>query len=281
MLMDRSLSEPQLDFWHEAELGGASFVRARYPAHEFERHVHDELVIAVTEDGAGRCRAPRVLDTAGPGSLWISGVGEYHCGEVSQDQHWHYRAIYFDESALRAVSNVFQDDADDVMLVAPGVYFDPQIARLLISVHRKLEAGVPLVERQALWWSAMGLLFGRYGEPRPEIDPRGTERTKMTVAREYIAANYLTDISIDDLAAITGLSRHYFIRSFRREFGLPPHAYVNQLRLIAAKQILASGEPPADVAAAVGFYDQSHLNRLFKRTYGITPGTYAAAFCSS
>ena len=96
-----------------------------------------------------------------------------------------------------------------------------------------------------MWWSAMGLLFGRYGEPRPTIDPPGNERAKMGLARDFVAANYQENISIDDLVAITGLSRHYIIRSFRREYGLPPHAYANQLRLIAAKQLLMLWTAPA------------------------------------
>ena len=68
-----------------------------------------------------------------------------------------------------------------------------------------------------------------------------------------------------------------FIRAFRKEVGLSPHAYLNQLRLLEARRLIAQGRAPADVATQVGFYDQSHLIRHFKRVYGITPGQYAAA----
>ncbi len=98
----------------------------------------------------------------------------------------------------------------------------------------------------------------------------------MAQAREYVAANYARDIPVDELAELVGLSRYYLTRAFCKEFGLPPHAYATQVRLLAAKRMLAAGHSAASAAAAVGFYDQSHLNRLFKRAYGITPGTYAA-----
>ena len=62
-----------------------------------------------------------------------------------------------------------------------------------------------------------------------------------------------------------------------RAHGLPPHAYLLQLRLGHAKRLLAAGEAPAAVAAAVGFVDQSHLSRRFKGAFGITPGQYARA----
>lgn len=276
--MSTESAPPRLNFWHDSALGGPSLVKAQYSAHQFERHVHDEMVIAITEAGAGHARARQVHDTVGPGAIWVSGSGEYHHGKVDEDEYWNYRAIYLDDKALESIANVFRERSDDQIAIPQGVYFDRQLARLLIDVHKRMEDGAPLIERQTLWWSAMGLFFGRYGQPQPRIDPVGTEKTKMELAREYISANYESHISIDDLASITGLSRYYFIRSFRKEFGLPPHAYANQLRLIAAKRLLAIGRNPADVASAVGLYDQSHLNRLFKRTYGITPGTYALAF---
>lgn len=274
-------SGPKLEFWHDPTLGGPSLVRAQYRAHRFERHVHDEMVIAITEKGIGHARARCVHDALGPGTIWVSGLDEYHCGTVKEDEYWHYRAIYLNHQALESIASIFRERAEDRILIPRGIYFDRQLARLLIDVHKKMEAGAPLIERQTIWWSAMGLLFGRYGEPQPRINPVGFEQTKMDVAREYIAANYQSNIAVEDLASLTGLSRYYFIRCFRKEFGLPPHAYVNQLRLIAAKQLLSAGGRPAHVASAVGFYDQSHLNRLFKRSYGMTPGTYASAIKSS
>jgi len=45
--------------------------------------------------------------------------------------------------------------------------------------------------------------------------------------------------------------------------------------LLEAKRLIAMGHGPAYVATAVGFYDQSHLTRLFRRAYGLTPGAYA------
>lgn len=64
------------------------------------------------------------------------------------------------------------------------------------------------------------------------------------------------------------------MRQFRREVGLPPHAYLTQLRLARAKGLLARGTAIAAVATDCGFAAQSHLHRHFLRTYGVTPGRY-------
>jgi AraC-like DNA-binding protein len=64
------------------------------------------------------------------------------------------------------------------------------------------------------------------------------------------------------------------IRLFGDATGIPPHAYLRQVRVKRAKALLARGDSIANVAQATGFNDQSHLNRWFKRLLGITPGQY-------
>jgi AraC-like DNA-binding protein len=82
------------------------------------------------------------------------------------------------------------------------------------------------------------------------------------------------DLGIDDLARAVGLSRFQVRRWFLAAYGLPPSAYLRQVRLREAKRRLAAGVAIAEVAVATGFADQSHLTRWFRRSYGITPGTY-------
>jgi AraC-like DNA-binding protein len=273
-------SKQEVLFWRDGALEGAALATARYGAHEFERHVHDELVIVMTELGAGQCNTRAGSDVSGAGTVLVFEPGEYHSGAVWEDKAWHYRAIYLDMHGLAALSAVFSDDSrgDRPLSIPPGLYPDPQLCRLLLKAHASLDETnrTPLMERQANWWAAMGMLFGRYGQPRPVINELGRDTQKMARVRDYIAAQFARDIPIDELAAVANLSRFHLIRAFRKEYGLPPHAYANQVRLIAAKQLLALGRSAADAAASAGFYDQSHLNRVFKRAYGITPGAYAA-----
>lgn len=64
-------------------------------------------------------------------------------------------------------------------------------------------------------------------------------------------------------------------RSFTKAFGIAPHAYQLGRRIDTATQCLLDGQPPAEVAVAVGFYDQSHFTRHFKRHTGTTPSRFA------
>jgi len=85
------------------------------------------------------------------------------------------------------------------------------------------------------------------------------------------------DITLDDLAREVSLSRSYVVHAFRRTFDFTPYAYLMQLRVARARSLLASGRRPTDVAHACGFYDQSHLNRWFRKVVGVTPTAYATS----
>jgi len=267
---------PRLEFRRDPELGGSWMLTARYARHRFERHLHDEMVIAVTEGGHGTSSTRHGSQTAYCDTVLVFEPGEYHDGYVEPESHWHYRAFYLDLGALAALAAVFYEGRGDGAVVPHGLYVDRELAQQLLAAHRRMQERASLLERQSLWWSAMGLLFRRYGQPKPPALTDASNHAGLARARAFIEEHAQRNLSVECLAEVAGLSRYHFLHAFRREFGLPPHAYANQRRLIEAKRLLAAGEPASRVAEAVGFYDQSHLNRYFKRAYGITPGTYAA-----
>jgi AraC-like DNA-binding protein len=92
--------------------------------------------------------------------------------------------------------------------------------------------------------------------------------------RDYLILHAADRVTLDDLAALAGLSRFHLNRTFRRAYGLPPHAYQLRLRAALAREALDRGLTPSEID--VGFADQSHLGRHFKRHWGVTPGQYAA-----
>ena len=85
------------------------------------------------------------------------------------------------------------------------------------------------------------------------------------------------NVTLDEAASRLGRSKAHLIRSFTAQFGIAPHAYLIGRRVEAARKLLLDGRPPADVAAMVGFYDQSHFSRHFKRHTSMPPGVYATS----
>jgi len=116
-----------------------------------------------------------------------------------------------------------------------------------------------------------GLIAGMPAHAVPAAGPsiRGTARMRECLNEEGF------DINLETLARKVGLSRYQALRSFKRRYGLPPHAYQMAVRLGQARRLLSEGSPPVDVAQRCGFADQSHFNRHFKRAFGVTPLHYA------
>lgn len=115
-----------------------------------------------------------------------------------------------------------------------------------------------------------GLIAGGSGRSWHEGPPiRGTARMRECLNEEGF------DIDLDTLARKVGLSRFQALRAFKRRYGLPPHAYQLCVRLGQARRLLSEGAVLVDVALRCGFVDQSHFNRHFKRSFGVTPAEYA------
>ena len=160
-----------------------------------------------------------------------------------------------------------------------SVIEDPELAR----AHAELHACLSLEGR---WTSEMeqdtrlidflGRLIARWADLDALPPVRYGARSIVRV-REYLDAHLSEEADLADLAKLAGLSRSHFIRAFSRETGLTPHAYLIDRRFRAATRMLGRGEAPGDVAAACGFFDQSHLNRVFKARMGVTPGAYRSA----
>jgi AraC-like DNA-binding protein len=104
---------------------------------------------------------------------------------------------------------------------------------------------------------------------------RGTARMRECLHEEG------SDVDLETLANLVGLSRFQALRAFKRRYGLPPHAYQLCLRISRARHMLLAGAAPADVAAQCGFVDQSHFSRHFKRIVGVTPMQYVQADAAS
>ncbi|HEX8807136.1 MAG TPA: AraC family transcriptional regulator, partial [Candidatus Aquilonibacter sp.] len=159
------------------------------------------------------------------------------------------------------------------LVLKPGLHEDPALAKLLLAAHAC--ANHDRVYSETTWAHALELLFSRYGDPRPKVDSDAVPIAGLHLAREYLIEHFRDNVSIGDLARLAGVSRAHFIRAFHAAFGMPPHAYINQLRLQCARKLLLAGVSATDAAAESGFYDQSRLTRVFRRAYGVTPTRYA------
>lgn len=119
--------------------------------------------------------------------------------------------------------------------------------------------------------AANGGEFGPRSEARQASRPlSAAARTRVRLAREEIERHYYSPLSCERLAALAGMSRFHFIRSFHAACGVAPYRYLLQVRIRHAKALLGNTAQPLDaIAAAVGFDSPSSLGKAFRSVEGV------------
>ena len=272
-MKDAAIPE-QAKFWRAQDVGNLELLRATYINHSFSRHTHDGFMIGVIEQGGCRFYYRGGYHIAAAGSIVLINPGEVHDGSGSFGASMTYRALYPEVSHLQRAASELAGRQRDIPYFPEPVMADDPLSSQIRSLHQTLEASASPLERESrlLWTFAQ--LVGRFAEHRPAPNRIGKEPLAVTRAREYLEAYHAEPVTLAQLASIANLSPFHFLRVFRAELGLPPHAYLTQVRVARAKTLLSQGMPIPQVALETGFVDQSHLTRHFKRLVGVPPGHY-------
>lgn len=273
--MARSDPRNLTQYWWDRHLSGLSLMCADFTTHEYPQHTHDALVIAVTEQGGSVVRSRGELQDATPSTLFVFNPEEPHGGWMGRSERWQYRSLYLTQSALDRVSESLGIEA--VPYFTRNTFADRDLIEAFHAMHVALQENRDVFKERELLIGGFGRLFQRHGSGRDRIPPAPRDRLLFERVVERMRAEYAAELQLEELAAGVGLTTFQLIGLFKRIVGLTPHAYLTQVRLGMACRHLRRARAPADVAAAVGFYDQSALNRHFKRCYGITPLQFARA----
>jgi len=172
---------------------------------------------------------------------------------------------------------LLDDDLVGTPLRGASVFEDPALAAVMREMVREIERGCPngsLFAESLSVGVALHLCRTRGARPVPAARERGRLSTlQWARVDELIASELGSDLSLSALADTLGMSKPHFVRLFRKTAGTSPHRYVMQKRVERARQLIVGSEMPlVDVASEAGFANQSHLNQLFQKTYGVTPG---------
>lgn len=272
----RRPAEEIATFWRDPALHNLELLHAHYVTHSFAPHSHEGFAIGAIERGAERFAYRRANHIAHAGTVVVINPGEMHTGAALLPSGWSYRMLYPDASVLQAVASEMSGRPRDIPFFAEPVLDDPTIAAHILQVHALLELPSSPLERESRLLPMLARLIERHADVRPlrSERPRAQAAPAVWRVRDYLTEHYAEAVTLDELAAIAGLSPFHLLRTFSAAVGMPPHVYLTQVRVGRAKALLAAGLPIAEVATLTGFVDQSHLTRHFKRTVGVAPGQY-------
>ncbi|MGW7006922.1 helix-turn-helix domain-containing protein [Streptomyces sp. NPDC054933] len=257
--------------WTRAPLGSGQCVdllTARFDQHVYAPHCHQEYTIGVCVGGS------EIIDYrggrlhVGPGSIVVLDPGETHTGGPGASDGYAYRALY-------PAQPLFADGTVALPHFPEPVLDDPELAAALRAAHAELSSHrLDALEAESRLPWLLTALARRHGSARPVRDSVPGAGQIARAVRDRLADELLTPPSLAELATGFGLSRYQLLRIFRDTMGMPPYAWLAQHRVARARTLLEAGLRPAEVAGLVGFADQAHLTRWFRRVLGVTPAAY-------
>lgn len=240
----------------------------------YSKHAHEEYSIGVTLSGRQDFVCDNRLYQSPVGGVIVFNPEDVHDGHAGTREHLEYVMLYIHPDELRPLFRALGLPRQALPRVHTPLLHDPVLLRQVLHLKQLSQCPKTTLEtehallgiahsltRHAGWHTDDGLSYTRTD-------------TLLLRARDYIAMHLVQDISVDEIAAAANLSKYHFIRLFRQQFGMTPHQYVINARVHLARKYIELGLSASRVAFDTGFADNSHLNRHFKRVFGITPTQY-------
>jgi AraC family transcriptional regulator len=184
--------------------------------------------------------------------------------------------LALDAVFVSRVAEGLEVDSDRIELVEQRRITDPTLRHIAMALRAGVQTGAALdrMYGEALSTALAVHLLRQYGAAvlAPKRQYGGLRREKLVRAVEYIQDQLDTDLTVSGIAQAVGLSPYHFTRLFKESTGQSPYRYVVEARVRKAKELLTTGKfTISEAAYHVGFVDQSHLTRHFKRIFGLPP----------
>ena len=253
--------------WIKPLNGPCNRVEAYFTGGAFSPHRHDTYAIAMPLHGVQQFDYRGATQNSLPGSVVVLYPDELHDGRAGTEEGFCYRTIYIKPEELQTVLS-----GEALPFVESGVSTDEALVTAVsVLLDNENDFSCPLQYQDALFDLVSALRRISSGaSPARKINSEAVE-----LARQYIHENLGAALSLAELESVSGYDRWALSRDFRAVLGASPYRYLVLRRLEKAQTLLLAGRPIADAALAAHFSDQSHFTRHFKKTYGLTPKSWA------
>jgi AraC-like DNA-binding protein len=245
--------------------GVAEVLHASFTDHAYPLHTHDTWSVLIIDHGAVAYDLEHDQHGAACSDVTLLPPHVPHDGRSATSSGFRKRVLYLE-----------QDQLDERLIgraVDRPTLDDPPLRARIASLHQALRRPGEALEAD----SRLTLVRERLVQHlRRSIRSPAPARNSVLARqmRELLDARLETGVSLGEASRLLGADATHLVRSFSHEYGMPPHRYLTGRRLDQARRLLLAGLPAAAVAHEVGFFDQSHLTRHFKRLLGVTPTAY-------
>ncbi|GIH90657.1 AraC family transcriptional regulator [Planobispora siamensis] len=251
-------------------VAGIERLEASLVGEGFAPHRHDTYAIGMTLAGVQTFRYRGELRHCLPGDWHVLHPDEVHDGKPGTEEGFGYRILYVDPFLVQRALG-----GRALPFVADPVVRRRDARSPLSACLRDIDEPLDDFGRIDMALLVADMLE-RHSATRP--GRRSTLALEaLSRVRELIVEDPATRHSVEELEKVAGLDRWALARQFRAAFGTSPTRFRTMRQLDRVRRLLSGGTPPLEAALEAGFADQSHMTRMFKRAYGLTPAAWTAA----
>jgi len=252
-------TDKEVKAWRAHPLNGLELVKARMGPHGLGRHFHDCWSLGTILQGACSFQVSGRDHRVVCGEIFVIPPFEVHeCAAGSDNVA--YAVLYVEQSIVNKIAPAL---VAELAAKPKRVWQQGAIAMdMACSVHGEIE-----IRSVADWLLELqeAVITDAFG---------GKAQSRLHPLQEILEQCWNQDIALSELEMSTGFSRFHTVRTFTRDVGIAPGAYLRQLRVLKARRFLRSGQSLSSVAQDLYFSDQAHFTRAFKEVHGIPPGCF-------
>ncbi|WP_309110855.1 AraC family transcriptional regulator [Saccharothrix sp.] len=233
----------------------------------FAPHRHDTYAVGLTLAGVQTFRYRGSLWHCLPGRWHVLHPDETHDGGAGSADDLDYRIIYLDPALVQDAlgGRALPFVAEPVLEPTPA---SRAVAGWLADIDEPLDE----VQAVEMTTAVVDMLTQHAGPARSTaLDLEAVRRVRALLVDDPARRH-----SVAEFERVAGMDRWAVARQFRAAFGTSPTRFRTMRQLDTARRLIRAGTPLGEVAVAAGFADQSHLTRMFKRAFGLTPAVWAA-----
>ncbi len=252
--------------WRPEVPGVAEVLHARFTRHAYPVHVHDTWAVLLVDEGAVRYDLDRRHRGALGSAVTVLPPGVPHDGRAATGAGFRKRVLYLEPQALPA--HLVGAAVDEPALAGAA------LRGAVVALHAALS--LPGEELEAASRAALLVAGLRRRLEGREVHPVRRDVPLAARLRDLLDAHVVEGVTLQRAGRELHAAPEHLVRTFRREVGMPPHAYLTSRRVDLARRLLLAGHRPAQAAVLAGFHDQAHLTRHFRRLLGVPPGRFTA-----
>ncbi|MGD8232786.1 helix-turn-helix domain-containing protein [Vibrio sp. TRT 1302] len=243
----------------------------------YEAHSHDEFSFGIIQQGRADYRNHRTTHHIGKGDIVTINPADVHSCNPEAGT-WSYSMLFVDSKQMGKVQQEILGHhrsgySDDYAPFCHPLERDSRIKLSYLALFNDLQREASQLQVESRLYDFVETAFGA-----SLIHNKQSPSLQLKRVQEKLLDDVSYAHQLEQLAQEAQMSRYQLLRAFKHHYGLPPHAYLMDEKIKRAKVMLKSGQEIADVALELGFSDQAHFQRQFKKKIAVTPKFYQSHF---